>query len=337
MVMDVAEVPNGNVTGNGDVDFFILPDVIADLYHATITGIEDQLVDYFVEITDVHGNVHKSDIQHVYVGSCNGCAIEGGGCIDVSANNYDPDATADDGSCVYSLTVQVDMSEVGNVSPSGVHIAGEFQGWNPGATALQDGGNGIWSAVIEVPSGSFECKFINGNAWGNEESVPASCGADDGVGGYNRVVEWDTSEASTLPPVCFGECAPCSNDPDEGGTDAESTLTIQVNMEGIDVASSGVHIAGTWQGWDAGNTPCHKWGNRRFGLSAQHSIKEPTCVTNSSMATRGAKMKMCLETVPTASIVFTAWATRMKCLTRCAMERAMHAPVPNRFSIVWVT
>ena len=152
MEMDVAEVPTGNVTGNGDVDFFILPDVIADLYHATITGIEDQLVDYFVEITDVHGNVHKSDIQHVYVGSCNGCAIEGGGCMDVSANNYDSEATADDGSCLYSLTVQVDMSEVGNVSPAGVHIAGAFQGWNPGATALQDGGNGIWSAVIEVPA-----------------------------------------------------------------------------------------------------------------------------------------------------------------------------------------
>ena len=175
--------------------------------------------------------------------------------MDVSANNYDSEATADDGSCLYSLTVQVDMSEVGNVSPAGVHIAGAFQGWNPGATALQDGGNGIWSAVIEVPAGSFECKFINGNAWGNEESVPATCGTDDGVGGYNRVVAWAASEASTLPPVCFGECDPCNNDPDDGGTDAESTLTIQVNMEGIDVASSGVHIAGTWQGWDAGATP----------------------------------------------------------------------------------
>ena len=132
--MDAADVPTGNVTGNGDVDFFILPDVIADLYHATITGIEDQLVDYYVEVTDLYGNVHRSDIQHVFVGNCNGCAIEGGGCIDNGANNFDPEATVDDGSCLYDFTVQVDMSDVASVSSAGVHIAGEFQGWNAGST-----------------------------------------------------------------------------------------------------------------------------------------------------------------------------------------------------------
>lgn len=254
--MEVADVPTGNVTGNGDVDFFILPDVIADLYHATITGIEDQLVDYYVEITDVYGNTHKSDIQHVYVGNCNGCAIVGGGCLDTEANNFDPEATADDGSCLYDFTVQVDMSEAPSVSPSGVHIAGEFQGWNAGATPLADVGNGIWSASVEVPAGAFQCKFLNGNAWGTEETVPAACGADDGVGGFNRIVTWDPSQGTVMEPVCFGACAACNGDGGgDGGTNTPYSLTLQVNMEGIDVPSEGVHIAGTWQGWDAGATP----------------------------------------------------------------------------------
>ena len=253
--MEVADVPTGNVTGNGDVDFFILPDVIADLYHATITGIEDQLVDYYVEITDVYGNTHKSDIQHVYVGNCNGCAIEGGGCLDTAANNFDPEATADDGSCLYDFTVQVDMSEVPSVSPDGVHIAGAFQGWNAGSTPLVDVGNGIWSAAVEVPAGAFQCKFLNGNAWGTEETVPAACGTDDGVGGFNRIVAWDPSQGTVMEPVCFGACDACNSGGGDGGTNTPYSLTLQVNMEGINVPSEGVHIAGTWQGWDAGATP----------------------------------------------------------------------------------
>ena len=171
--MEVADVPTGNVTGNGDVDFFILPDVIADLYHATITGIEDQLVDYYVEITDVHGNTIQVPTSNT---STSGIAM-GAPLKAVDAQIPRPttlilEATTDDGSCLYDFTVQVDMSEVPSVSPNGVHIAGAFQGWNAGSTPLVDFGNGIWSAAVEVPAGAFQCKFINGNAWGTEETVP---------------------------------------------------------------------------------------------------------------------------------------------------------------------
>jgi hypothetical protein len=254
--MDVANVPTGNVTGNGDIDFFILPDAIADLYHATLAGIEEQLVDYYVEITDVYGNAHKSDIQHVYVGACNGCAVEGGGCTDPAANNFDDAATVDDASCVYDFVVAVDMSNVGSISPAGVHIAGEFQGWNASGTPLTSQGDGMWSATVEVPSGPFLCKFLNGNAWGSEEVVPFDCGLDDGVGGYNRIVSWNPSTGNAMDPVCFGACSSCIPDTTGGGGGPlEYSLTIQVNMEGLSVSPAGVHIAGTWQGWDAGATP----------------------------------------------------------------------------------
>ena len=254
--MDVANVPTGNVTGNGDIDFFILPDAIADLYHATLTGIEEQLVDYYVEITDVHGNVHKSDIQHVYVGACNGCAVEGGGCTDPAANNFDEAATVDDASCVYDFVVAVDMSNEGSISPAGVHIAGEFQGWNASGTPLTSQGDGVWSATVEVPSGPFLCKFLNGNAWGSEEVVPFDCGLDDGVGSYNRIISWNPSTGNVMDPVCFGACSSCIPDTTGGGGGPlEYSLTIQVNMEGLNVSAAGMHIAGTWQGWDAGTTP----------------------------------------------------------------------------------
>ncbi|MEM8496118.1 MAG: hypothetical protein AAF663_12120, partial [Planctomycetota bacterium] len=40
----------------------------APKYSAMITGLDDVLVDYYVEATDAWGNVTRTDIQHVYVG-----------------------------------------------------------------------------------------------------------------------------------------------------------------------------------------------------------------------------------------------------------------------------
>jgi hypothetical protein len=63
--------PTGNVTGNGSINFFILPDYIANEYYAEITGLHDTLVDYYIEAVDQNGNVTKTPIQHVYVGGSN--------------------------------------------------------------------------------------------------------------------------------------------------------------------------------------------------------------------------------------------------------------------------
>jgi hypothetical protein len=60
--------------GNPQIDFFVLPEAIADLYYAEISGLSDTLVDYYVEVTDTQGNTFKTAIQHVYVGN-----EEGGG------------------------------------------------------------------------------------------------------------------------------------------------------------------------------------------------------------------------------------------------------------------
>jgi hypothetical protein len=71
ITMSSRAFPKTNVTNNPDIDFFILPDHIANLYWAEITGLSDTLVDYYVEVTDVNGNVSKTPIQHVYVGGSN--------------------------------------------------------------------------------------------------------------------------------------------------------------------------------------------------------------------------------------------------------------------------
>ena len=64
-------IPKGNVTDNDTINFFIEPDEIADHYYAKVIGYNETLLDYYVEAVDNQGNVHRSDIQHVYVGQSN--------------------------------------------------------------------------------------------------------------------------------------------------------------------------------------------------------------------------------------------------------------------------
>ena len=58
--------------GDGELNFFILPAAKADLCYAEIKGYKDQLIDYYVEATDSKGNVFKTPIQSVYVGTGDG-------------------------------------------------------------------------------------------------------------------------------------------------------------------------------------------------------------------------------------------------------------------------
>jgi hypothetical protein len=63
--------PTGNFFNDPAIDFFVLPDYIADEYYAEVTGLSEVLVDYYVEAEDNDGNVKRSPIQHVYVGESN--------------------------------------------------------------------------------------------------------------------------------------------------------------------------------------------------------------------------------------------------------------------------
>ena len=146
------------------------------------------------------------------------------------------------------LTLQVNMSNE-TVGPNGVHVAGNFQGWDPAGTPLTDNGNGIYSVTISVAEGTYFYKFINGNDWPQAESVPASCGVSDGFGGFNRSVAVG-SGGSIIDPVCFGECLNCDLIVEQ----PTNLITFKVNMQDQVVSPDGVHITGNFQGWNPAST-----------------------------------------------------------------------------------
>ena len=131
----------------------------------------------------------------------------------------------------YSVTFQVDMGSA-TVSTNGIHAAGSFQSWSPSTTALsQVGSTTIYTKTVTVNAGQLEYKFLNGNAWGDDESVPAPVQ----VGTNGNSNRWAViSQDTTLPAVMFAGSAPAG----------QKAIQMKVNMALQTVSSDSVHVAG---------------------------------------------------------------------------------------------
>jgi len=144
-----------------------------------------------------------------------------------------------------NVTLRVDMQEE-TVSPDSVHVAGSFQGWDPAGTVLIPFIGDVWEVTFQAnPGEQLFYKFINGNDWPFQETVPAACGEDDGYGGYNRVLDVENGD-TILPAVCFGSCLPCVL--------PEVDITFSVDMQNETVAG-GVFLSGDFNGWNTTANP----------------------------------------------------------------------------------
>lgn len=155
----------------------------------------------------------------------------------------------------YNVTFRVDMNQQIAVSPNGVHVAGNFQAaagypgdWNPSTTELTDANNdGIYELTVQLPAGSYQYKYINGNAWGSDELIPSACQ----VGGNRGVT---VSGDTVLTAFCYGLCGPCA-------VVTTYPVTFRVDMNSSTVNANGVHVAGDFQAaagypgnWNPGTT-----------------------------------------------------------------------------------
>lgn len=136
-----------------------------------------------------------------------------------------------------NVTFKVDMSSE-TVSADGVHVVGSINDWNTEATPLtKEGETDIYSATIQLNTGWQEFKFLNGNAWGTDESAGYPCAASNG----NRFVYInDSGNDVALVAVPFNGC------------NAENTgfsLTLNADMSSETVSADGIRLAGWFNGW----------------------------------------------------------------------------------------
>jgi len=179
--------PAGNFFNDPGINFYVMPQHVADQYSARLTGIRSKLVDYYVEATDSRGNVKKSPIQHVYVGDGSG-APTGGGTV-VALNPETPIAGQ-------NVTVTYDPAGRNLAGAASVYLHYGFNQWNPvvspDALMTRDTQTGKWSLTVPViPSATkLDIVFNNGaGTWDNN-------GGSDWhftVNGGQPVDTWDVS------------------------------------------------------------------------------------------------------------------------------------------------
>jgi hypothetical protein len=156
--------------------------------------------------------------------------------------------------CTNSITLSVDMSRAGGVSTDGVHVAGNFQGWNPSATMMTLDTGMVYKVTVEAPLNStMNFKYINGNTWGGAESLNAgsgACAVNDGSGNYNRELVL-TNNDTVVPVICFSRCVVCGLSLDEAmGTvnvfpnPTAGIFTVERGVAYGDVAVQVVNIQG---------------------------------------------------------------------------------------------
>jgi len=149
------------------------------------------------------------------------------------------------------VSFRVDMSQQ-SISPNGVHIAGTFNGWNPAAALMNNLGSDIFGVTLPLIVGSdAEYRFVNGNTAEGYEIVPSNCGVPAGGGLYNRHIEVPGSD-TTLMAVCFSNCDECLT---------IRTVTFKVDMSQENVSPNGVHLAGSFNGFNPNSIPMTNQGN----------------------------------------------------------------------------
>src|SRR5258705_5660555 len=107
------------------------------------------------------------------------------------------------------LRFKVDMSEAGSINPAGVHVAGDFQSWDPSKIMLYSFGSGVYEIIAYLSAGTYEFKYYNGNSSGTTEIVPLACAVS---GNRLVVLNADTILHDALEhAVCFSGCSACAS------------------------------------------------------------------------------------------------------------------------------
>jgi hypothetical protein len=110
----------------------------------------------------------------------------------------------------------------------------------------------IFMNILQLLMKGIIYKFVNGDEWGEDESVPAGCAQNN-----NRFLTVPGQD-TTLTAVCFGSCNPCAG---------QVTVTFKVDMSEQTVSADGIHVAGSFQGWNPASTEMTDIGNNVYSVS----------------------------------------------------------------------
>ncbi|MCA9249488.1 MAG: hypothetical protein KDA54_00015 [Phycisphaerales bacterium] len=163
--MTYRDFPSGNVNNDPSINFFELPQYIADEYYVEVTELREVLIDYYVEAVDGKGNIKRSPIQHVYIGDGVGGGGTGGDVVTVTP---DPPQAGQNVTITYDATGRV-LDSAGQV-----YIHYGFNGWDPtispDAALTWNAVDSVWEITVSVSSSAsvLDMVFNDGaGTWDN--------------------------------------------------------------------------------------------------------------------------------------------------------------------------
>jgi hypothetical protein len=187
---------NAAAANPGEIDYFLPSNEQADYYFVKITdtnlpSFRSKLLDYYIEATDAIGNIHRSEIQHVWVDDFSGQTNGSGG-----GGGTEPSTvvTTSPNPPVAGQPVTVTYNPAGRnlAAAPAVNLHYGFNdniaaNWTtvPGVAMVKEGSN--WKFTYTVPANATIVRFVFNNG----------SGTWDNNGGGN----WNINVSSAPPPT----------------------------------------------------------------------------------------------------------------------------------------
>ena len=112
-----------------------------------------------------------------------------------------------------------------------------WNNWTPGQSVLSDPDmDNVYTLTVMLPEGTYGYKYINGTAWGADESVPSSCAVNN-----NRELVVAGPGPQVIPVHCFASCDTCMP------VLPPINVTFRVDMSNAIINSAGLFVAGSFQ------------------------------------------------------------------------------------------
>jgi hypothetical protein len=106
----------------------------------------------------------------------------------------------------YLLRLRVNLQMEEEISPYGIHVAGDFQNGDPGSTIMYSFGDKIYEQIVYAgiwtDYADSYYRFMNGITEEDYEAVPGECAED----GYRYV---EILQDTVIETVCFSACVNC--------------------------------------------------------------------------------------------------------------------------------
>jgi glycosyl hydrolase family 57 len=188
--------PADNFFNDPGIDFFVMPQVIAEQWYVEVLGVRDTLLDYYIEATDAKGNRVQGDIQHVWVGDGSGS----GGTVGSAEVVPDPPIAGQ------ALTVRYNPGSNGVLTGAAqVLLHAGMNGWNPVAPVdfpmNWNTVDSVWEYTAKVPSNALQVDFAfnDGNGiWDNNNGADWHFATQGGGGGGSWTMDGQLDSAAVL-------------------------------------------------------------------------------------------------------------------------------------------